>query len=91
MSSLLRFLPSRQKIETQPSEAQTSDSSSNEDVKDPVEVSEKNPVKLDKESSSIGEVYEVQNQDPELNPGSLTLEEGTSFHLPSNVWAACNQ
>ena len=70
MSSLLRFLPSRQKVETQPSEAQTSDSSSNEDVKDPVEVSEKNPVKLEKEGS-IGEVYEVQNQDPELNPGSL--------------------
>ena len=87
MSSLLRFLPSRQKVETQPSEAQTSDSSSNEDVKDPVEVSEKNPVKLEKEGS-IGEVYEVQNQDPELNPGSLTLEEGTSFQLPSNVWAA---
>ena len=90
MSSLLRFLPSRQKVETQPSEAPTSDSSSNEDVKDPVEVSEKNPVKLEKEGS-IGEVYEVQNQDPELNPGSLTLEEGTSFQLPSNVWAACNQ
>ena len=89
MSSLLRFLPSRQKVETQPSEAQTSDSSSNEDVKDPVEVSEKNPVKLEKEGS-IGEVYEVQNQDPELNPGSLTLEEGTSFQLPSNVWAAWN-
>ena len=89
MSSLLRFLPSRQKVETQPSEAQTSDSSSNEDVKDPVEVSEKNPVKLEKEGS-IGDVYEVQNQDPELNPGSLTLEEGTSFQLPSNVWAAWN-
>ena len=89
MSSLLRFLPSRQKVETRPSEAQTSDSSSNEDVKDPVEVSEKNPVKLEKEGS-IGEVYEVQNQDPELNPGSLTLEEGTSFQLPSNVWAAWN-
>ena len=89
MSSFLRFLPSRQKVETQPSEAQTSDSSSNEDVKDPAEVSEKNPVKLEKEGS-IGEVYEVQNQDPELNPGSLTLEEGTSFQLPSNVWAAWN-
>ena len=89
MSSLLRFLPSRQKVETQPSEAQTSDSSSNEDVKDPVEVSEKNPVKLEKEGS-IGEVYEVQNQDTELNPGSLTLEEGTSFQLPSNVWASWN-
>ena len=89
MSSLLWFLPSRQKVETQPSEAQTSDSSSNEDVKDPVEVSEKNPVKLEKEGS-IGDVYEVQNQDPELNPGSLTLEEGTSFQLPSNVWAAWN-
>ena len=89
MSSLLWFLPSRQKVKTQPSEAQTSDSSSNEDVKDPVEVSEKNPVKLEKEGS-IGEVYEVQNQDPELNPGSLTLEEGTSFQLPSNVWAAWN-
>ena len=89
MSSLLRFLPSRQKVENQPSEAQTSDSSTNEDIKDPVEVSEKNPVKLEKEGS-IGEVYEVQNQDPELNPGSLTLEEGTSFQLPSNVWAAWN-
>ena len=89
MSSLLRFLPSRQKVENQPSEAQTSDSSTNEDIKDPVEVSEKNPVKLEKEGS-IGDVYEVQNQDPELNPGSLTLEEGTSFQLPSNVWAAWN-
>ncbi|KAK7685503.1 hypothetical protein QCA50_011367 [Cerrena zonata] len=83
MSSLLRFLPSRQKTE-----AQVSDSSSNVDVKEPVQVSEKDNEKYartSKDDSSLGELYEVKDQDPDLNPGSLTLEEdaagGMGRHL----------
>lgn len=76
MSSLLRFLPSAQKHPEASSQPEYIDAAT-----------EKSSIEKRKgeDASLKTTVVDASDQDPDLNPGTLTFEEGMiGYHIPCN-------